>query len=329
MQAYESYLFRPANLHDFDTLFAFAQVAGLTNLPPNRTLLEANIQRSIQSFATPRTRPQSNDFYLFVLEHLPTHTIVGCSGIYAEVGTDSPFYTFHHDKLDHTLHLDQRIHHVSEMVALYLSHDARQKNLGALLSRARYLWMATQPQRFHDHVIAEMRGRIDKADEKPFWSEFAHQFFPASHFNDVDLAVAAHHTRFIEASIPASPISIDTLSKRAEACIGITHISTRAAMLFLEKEGFMKTDEINVFDGGPILKAKVRTLRTIRQAEQKRFAGTRSCTEGPYFLVSTTQHPFTVSLTQLHRDDHACYLPAYVAQNMRLHINDTLCVSVF
>lgn len=331
MQEFEPYLFRAVEARDLDAIFAFSKVAGLTNLPPDRALLRANIQRSMHAFTSPRLSPLPDDFYFFVMENIHTHSLIGCCALYADIGTKPPFYSFQHNKEQHTLLLNSSIRHVSEMAALYLSDEHRKHHMGAFLSRARYLWIASQRERFHGSIIAEMRGHIDKHNENPFWTLFSHQFFPNQEFEQADLEVAAHHTKFIDKHIPHHPIAIDTLDKRAQACMGMTHTATRAAMNLLELEGFIKTDYINVFDGGPILEAKTNKIRTITHSTRVKLAGIRKPTSARAYFIATVNTPFFVSLATVDIDkaNHCCYLDAHVMEKMQLKIHDTLCVSPF
>lgn len=331
MQGYDPYLFRIAEPQDLDAIYAFSKVAGLTNLPPDRDLLRAHIQQCQDCVQHERNAPEPDDFYFFVLENIETKTLLGCCALFADVGNKPSFYTFHHHIQNNTLLLNKTFQHTSEMAALYLSHDHRTQHMGAYLSRARYMWVAAHPERFHHTFIAEMRGRIDKHDAKPFWDFFSHQFFPNQAFEHADLEVAKHHTQFIFDQIPHTHIDIDTLDKRAQACIGITHVSTRAAMALLIKEGFVKTDDINVFDGGPILKANTDSIRTIRHSKHYTFLGTKEMKGDHMHFIATTKTPFLVSLApvMIDEDTQSVHLSNEVVQKMKLEPNDTLLLSAF
>ncbi|MFI4957498.1 MAG: arginine N-succinyltransferase [Gammaproteobacteria bacterium] len=331
MQEYVPFLFRAAQLSDLDAVYGFSQVAGLTNLPPDRELLEHNIRRSLHCFNNPPHAPDPNDFYFFVIENTLTQTPIGCCALYADIGTGFPFYTFHVDEEQNTLTLKTELQEASEMAALYLSPQERMHHMGAFLSRGRYLWIASHPKRFHPTLIAEMRGRVDKQSQSPFWELFVHRYIKDKTFQQADFDLVRHHLEFIDELLPHTPIAIDTLDQRARACIGIPHLATRAAVNLLQHEGFTKTKHINIFDGGPILSIPTKEIQTIARSFTARFAGARHPTSQDVYLVATTSFPFYVSLTtvDIDREKHCCYLPPEVAQRMQLNINDTLRLSIF
>jgi arginine N-succinyltransferase len=331
MEAYLPFLFRPVTHNDLEPLHAFAKVADLTNLPSDRTLLAAHIAHAVKSFESPIEAPRAEDFYLFVMEDTRTGQLAGCSAIYADVGTHSPFYSFKWDKKNETLLLNTDIHHVSEMAALYLSPDYRMHHMGGFLSRARYLWIIAHPQRFHDDIIAEMHGRVDKNQQSPFWEGVVHPYIQDKNFAQADKEVFLHHTDFIQSRIPRILISTRDMNKRTRASMGLPNKVTRAAVPLLLKEGFVQTDYLSLFDGGPILRAHKNELRTIRNSHILQFAGTTSHPSETFYLIGTTAMPFHGILTAANIDleQGCCYLTPEAAHMLSVEKNDTLCLSLF
>ncbi len=329
--AHEPFLFRAARLEDLDALYSFAKVAGLTNLPADRTLLEAHLRRAIASFANINGQPSSNRFYFFVLEAIHTRQLVGCSAIYSEVGTQTPFYSFKWDPRNETLLLNTDINNVSEMAALYLSPHHRARHLGEFLSRARYLWIAANPDCFHDRLMAEMHGRTDKNKQSPFWEGVVHPFIENKNFEQADREVFLHHTQFIQSCIPRVPISLSKMGKRTLASIGLTHKLSQTAMQLLIKEGFTKTAYVSLFDGGPILYAYKKNIHTIRNGMMLKFAGTKQHVSNVHYLVGTTGMPFYALLAhaEVDLDKGCCYLTPSTAEALSLTTQDTLFLSVF
>ncbi len=250
MKGFEPFLFRAVRLSDLDAVYAFAQTAGLTNLPPDKIVLADYIQQSVTTLSTSHQCPKPSDLYFFVMEDLRTETLAGCCAIYADIGNDPPYYLFRYDdqKPDPTLLLSTDVKSVSEIAALYLAPEYRSNHLGSFLSRARFVFMASHLNYFHDIIIADMRGRRDRDQMSPFWEDFSHRYIKHKNFIEADLEVARHHPAFIDESLPHKPIPVQQLTKRARACIGTPDRKTRPAYAVLIEEQFYPSRYVNVFD---------------------------------------------------------------------------------
>jgi len=197
--AYETRtVIRPVRLEDLEVLVDLARQTGpgLTSLPADKGLLRERVENSLTSFAKTITHPNAED-YLFVLEDTATHTIVGCSAIIAAIGYDQPFYSFHVstlmqmcESLDVTrqhqvLHLVNDYTGDTEIGSLFLLPAYRAHGNGLLLSRCRFFYMANEPQRFAETVVAEMRGVLDEQGYSAFWQGLGKHFF-AIDFTEAD-----------------------------------------------------------------------------------------------------------------------------------------------
>lgn len=269
---------RPVRIEDLDAIITLASTAkaGLTSLPKDAALLESKIHHSIASFAKMVKTP-SQELYLFVMEYLPQHKIIGTAAIFAQVGNQTPFYSFeieemikespsvNKSKIIRLLHLKSFQPISSEIGTLYLLPEFRRCGVGRFLSLSRFLFMAANSQRFESTVIAEMRGVNDDSGKSPFWTHVGKKFFDMK-FVEADLE-SARSKSFIEELAPKQPIYINLLPKEAQKVIGQPHQNTVPAQRLLLKQGFQKTNNIDIFDAGPKLKANFSDIYTIAQSK--------------------------------------------------------------
>jgi arginine N-succinyltransferase len=273
-----SFRVRPGRIEDSDAIYEMAKLTGggFTNLPAERSTLEAKLARSEESFSR-ESDEQSSDLYVFVLEDPDNGTIRGTCQVFGQVGVGQPFYSYHRSTLtqtspelgqtfrNETLNLTTDLEGCSEVGGLFLHPDSRAGGLGALLARSRYLFIKQHRARFGDCTLAELRGVIDEAGNAPFWDALAGKFF-AMTFPEADGFNAVHGTEFIADLMPKTPIYVALLPDSAKAVIGQPHPSGRAALRMLESEGFVYDRYIDIFDGGPTVTANTDNIRTIRES---------------------------------------------------------------
>src|SRR5207302_2108739 len=116
-------LVRPVSLADLDQLEALAALTGvgLTTLPQDRDYLAKRIRNSERAFAEIPDKP-GGESYLFVMEDLPTHAVIGTSGIASKVGGFEPFYSYAIEKS--VFHSDViGVHKEVPILALHEEHD--------------------------------------------------------------------------------------------------------------------------------------------------------------------------------------------------------------
>ncbi len=272
------FVFRPVRESDLgDLAVLVGRIAdGLTSLPENPDFLENKIHESLRSFYPKITAP-GPERYLFVLEESASGKVVGTSGVIARVGGFDPFYTYDIrtepqvypplgiDTRTRVLHLKKSHKGPSEISSLFLHPDHRRSGWGKTLSLARFLFMRQRPERFEKSVIAELRGYIGPDGKSPFWEAVGAPFFRKDYYT-ADILSGLGEKAFIEALMPKHPIYVCLLPEAARNVIGHVHHDTLAARRLLESEGFHTTSEIDIFDAGPLLKAEVRALRTVRAA---------------------------------------------------------------
>ncbi len=269
-------IIRPISRKDQDIFaeFSFESLLGMTNLPRNREKLLEKIIHSETSFLQQVEHPGQEEYY-FVLEDLTTGRIGGTCGILAQsiqslthyyrvetISTHAKFFSA--PKEIKVLKIINNSFNASEVCALYLQPTFRHSGQGRLLSLSRFLFIASQRQRFKKKVIAELRGYIDLRQISPFWEAIGRHFCNLS-FVELMAQIDQAHT-FIADILPQFPIYIDLLPKEAQEVIGKTHDSTKPAYQMLLQEGFTFNQEIDVFEGGPILSANIADIRTIKQS---------------------------------------------------------------
>ncbi|MDX2110474.1 MAG: arginine N-succinyltransferase [Verrucomicrobiota bacterium] len=270
------YHIRPSHLSDLDGILELIRASGdqLTTLPNDPQFIEQRLHESQRAFY-PRISAPGGEYYLFVLTDGSGGPILGTSAIVARVGGFDPFYTYEIrgesfaykpvgvNQTVNTLHLKRSHKGPSEICSLFLRPDCRSGGLGRLLSLSRFLFLATFRERFDKEVIAEIRGWLDNDGHSPFWEAIGRHFFQQDFFS-ADVISGLGNKDFIEALMPKHPIYAPTLSTEAQSVIGHPHRNAEPAYRLLMKEGFGATNEVDIFDAGPMLRATVDSIITVR-----------------------------------------------------------------
>ena len=270
---------RPITLADLPALETLSQRTGfgLTTLPRDTSLLRRKIRASERGFEklSDDDRPRG-ETYLFVIEELSTGRVAGTSGIVAKVGGFEPNYSYRIETAIHeskslkvrkeiqVLHLAEEHDGPCEVGSLFLSPESRKGGAGRLLSLSRFLFMAQFPEYFDPELIAEMRGVMDDQGHSPLWDALGRHFF------DIDYPTAdylsAVNKRFIADLMPKHPIYIPLLPPEAQAVIGKVHEQTEPAMRMLENEGFSRYGHVDIFEGGPVVRCSLASIRSVRES---------------------------------------------------------------
>ncbi|NDV61778.1 arginine N-succinyltransferase [Puniceicoccales bacterium CK1056] len=272
-------ILRPVRESDHDDLFHLVGTIGhgLTSLPNDPDFLAHRIDDSIRAF-DPRIRKPGGELYLFVLEDVASGKIIGTSGILSRVGGFDPFYTYtireqeqNYPPLEirtclQTLHLTKNHKGPTEICSLFLHRDFRSGGLGKLLSLARFCFMKSFPERFDNEVIAELRGYINDQNLSPFWEAVGVKFFEKDYYT-ADILSGLGEKEFIGVLMPKFPIYVSLLPESARSVIGRVHPHTEPARRILMQEGFKETNEVDIFDAGPILMADREELGTWKAAK--------------------------------------------------------------
>jgi arginine N-succinyltransferase len=269
---------RAARRSDLRAFYNLAKLTGggFTNLPAEKSTLEAKLEQSAAGFEREGDTP-GDDLYVFMLENVATKQIRGTCQVFGAVGTKHPFYSYLISTLtqksaelgktfrNQTLTLTNDLEGASEVGGLFLHPQERAGGLGMLLARSRYLFIKAHRERFGDTVLAELRGVMDEGGHSPFWDAIGGRFFDLS-FPEADEFNAIHGTQFIADLFPKAPIYVSMLPESARAVMGQPHPSGKAALKMLENEGFIWDGYVDIFDGGPTVIARTDSIRTIRKA---------------------------------------------------------------
>ena len=323
-------LIRPIQAQDWDALWALAHKTGpgFTSLQPDEASVRRKLDWALASFDA--DEPLDEALYLFVLEDSETNNIVGLCGIESAVGLSEPWYNYRVGTLVHasrelgvhnpikTLTLSNDHTGCSEICTLFLDPDYRHSKNGSLLSKSRFLFMAEFAQRFTDSVIAEMRGFSNGDGESPFWEGLGRHFFSID-FTRAD-QLSGQNKVFIAELMPRHPIYTNLLPEAARDVIGLTHDNTTPARRLLENEGFRYTGYIDIFDGGPLLEARVQDIRVVRDS---RYCKVNTCQREaggePFLLANTALQEFRCCLGQVALEgNHIVSITPAVAESLNV-----------
>jgi arginine N-succinyltransferase len=262
---------------DLDGLMNLAgQVGGgMTTLKADRGVLGARVEVACASFAE-QIAPERRD-YLFVMEDTRSGALVGVCAIKGAVGLEEPFYNYRIGTLVHssselkvfsrmeTLYLSNDLTGCSELCSLFLHPDYRSGTNGKLLSKSRLLFIAQFPHLFAEKLIAEMRGFLHPDGTSPFWDSLGRHFFKME-FERADDLTGLGKKSFIAELMPRHPLYIAYLPQEAQDAVGRVHVDTAPARRLLEQEGMYYEGYVDIFDAGPVLQARVRELRAVRES---------------------------------------------------------------
>ena len=247
---------------------------GFTTLPVNEDRLAHRVRWAQRAFAEQVERADAD--YLFVLED-DEQRVVGVSAMAGAVGLREPWYNYRLgvtvssapdlgiQRQIPTLFLNNELTGQSELCSLFLRHDQRNGSNGRLLSLGRLLFVAEFPHLFGEKMIAELRGSADENGCSPFWDSLGRHFFQMD-FTHADHLSGLGNKAFIAELMPRQPLYTCLLTEQAQAAIGQTHPNTQPALKILQAEGFAHQGYIDIFDGGPVIEAPIRSIRTVRDS---------------------------------------------------------------
>lgn len=332
---------RNARNTDLDGIVELAQKSsiGLTTLPKNKELLKKRLSLSTQSFKKNVEEP-ANEYYLFVLEDTLNQKIIGTSAIQAITGYDIPFYSYHvstYSRKSPTLNkrTEYKVLNLvndnqgrSEICTLFLDPDYRGQQIGLLLSKARFLFIAQQKHRFTLDIIAELRGFFNEKDESPFWEHVGRHFFQMT-YAEVDQLILTTNNQFIEDLMPQFPIYLPLLAEEAQGVLGKPHQYTLPAMKLLLQEGFRYKNYIHIFDAGPVLEAEISDIRTINLSREMVVTSITDDVMSQRYLLANKSLDFrAVSSFALVSDvDHSCIISEKTATALQVNCGDTIIIS--
>jgi len=266
---------RPVRHDDLDGLYRLAEIAGagFTSLPRDKKTLAGNIEKAASTFSRNQMNP--NDYFLLVMED--DNKIVGTSAAYSRTGSREAFYAYRLMSVTHfshslrketrssLLHLTNDYTDCSEVGTLFL--DPEYRGNGHWLSKCRYMLMAQNLNRFAPDVIAELRGWMNEHNESPVWNAIGAHFFNMS-FDEADRLSGTGSNQFITELMPKYPIYTNLLPQDAREALGKPNAAGVRAMELLLAEGFEYEGLVDIFDGGPMVRGRIKQLRSVQSARK-------------------------------------------------------------
>jgi arginine N-succinyltransferase len=278
------FLLREAIPADAQHILRLARLLDSINLPTEEADLLALMERSFSSF---RGEMQSREegVYLFVLESMMSHDLVGAAMIIAKHGTlDSPhFYLEMAEDQRYSKTLKKMFRHTyltlrrcidgpTELGGLivdpaYRLHPAK---VGKQLSFVRFLYIAMHPECFADEVLAEMMPPLTEDKESLFWECYGKRV-TGLRFREAD-KLSIKDKEFIDALFPPIPLYVCMLPVEVQEQLGKVGPESQGAVYLLEKIGLRFLHHLDPFDGGPFYGAKVKDLALVQQFRRYRLA---------------------------------------------------------
>ncbi|MBS3804930.1 MAG: arginine N-succinyltransferase [Oleiphilaceae bacterium] len=283
--------------------------------------------------------PETTDRFLFVLEDTGHGRIRGLAGIDASAGHGQPFYNYRRDALIHACHdlgVSRRIDVLypshaltgqSLLCSLLIEPELRQSHALALLSRARLLFIAQHREQFADEVVVELKGLQTETGEVPFWDSLGRHFFHMD-FEAADRYSSELSKTFIAELMPPNPIYVTLLTDSAQAAIGVSHPLAVKSRDLLHREGFRESRYIDIFDGGPVLRAQIDRLETVVSGLTLVFRPGESAHGLLYLVASARDDDFRCVLSPLIEGlDGAAVIPAEMASALGICAGDRVQVA--
>lgn len=253
---------RPVMLDDVDMLLEMVQKSsgGLSSLQPRREFLLDYINGSVKSFSGKKPVEEPHKYLLGMYQQ---KRLIGCAAVKTQIGFESPFINFDiiGDGLDQYLVASSRFTGATEVGSLFLHPDFRAYGLGKYMAKVRYLLMASEPWRFGDTIIAELRG-ICGPEGSPLYDHLFKDKLEKT-FLQADTEYFDRNPDALGDIVPIGRVDVSEFPLNVRATIAQPHPSGNAALRMLQYEGFIFSGTIDLFDAGPIVYAYRDTLRTI------------------------------------------------------------------
>ena len=311
----DTYLFRPIRREEAPQLLTLVQQSsgGLSSLQPRLAFLEDYIETSEASFSGVKDIEIPHKYLLGMFE-TRSNRLIGCAAVKTQIGNDSPFINFDiiGDGRDQTLKASSRFQGATEVGSLFLHPDYRKDGLGRYLAKVRYLLIASEPWRFGESIIAELRG-LCGAHGSPLYDYLFEEKLEKT-FLQADAEYYDRNPDALGDIVPIGEISTESFPLDVKASLGQPHPSGMSAMRLLQSEGFIFSGTIDLFDGGPIMSSHRDTIRTIMKAQSAKISASPSGAQGEATLIASGKVG----------DFRAVLTPAQIGQNGVLVLPDAL-----
>ena len=305
---------RPVAAADIPALKALAGSASpaVHTLPRTSEAIQHAVDRSLASFASRPDLP-TDEHYLFVLESADGD-LVGSAAISATAGSNGTFFAFRNDmfhQVSHDLGVSNHVRAItlcsdltghSQLSGFFVRADCWSGEEASLLSRARLLFAASAPHRFNDRFFAALPGVIDADGASPFWEAIGRKFFQNDFLAVERLIEGVRNRTLIVELMPHYPLYVPLLPLQAQAVIGKVHKEGRRPFDILESEGFHPDGYVDLFDGGPVMRACQGGLRSFSASMRRRIASraidAKPAGDGLYLLATMRDEKFRAALAR-------------------------------
>lgn len=269
---------RPAQYSDLDALAELAAGVSALDVSLRNDVreLERLIALSEDALAADIEFPGEEQYLMIALD--ASGVPVGAMLVVAAAGHPGADYSFRNETIVHASH-ELGVNH--RLYALTLSHELSGFTLlrpplvlpGALrpvvertLLQACLSFIAENPARFAEDLIAPLPGIVDEQGESPFWSAVGSKFFGVS-YRDAERHALGKDRSFMAELMPHHPIYVPLLPEDAQNALGQTRSEFMSAYALLIDEGFEAERYVDVFDGGPIFYVKRDLARSVHDGQ--------------------------------------------------------------
>lgn len=262
---------------DHDDLVRVAKHLNSVNLPEDVEAVRGIIDHSVQSFLGKVAAKRAE--YVFALEDLQTGHVVGTSMVIGQLGRrDAPYIYFDvrsEEKYSSTL--DKHFHHTvlrigysydgpTEIGGIVLLPEYRlgTERLGQFLSYVRFLFIASNRDRFRDEVLAELLPPLEPDGTSHLWEALGRHFTGLSYMEADKLS--KKNKEFIKGLFPEGDVYASVLRVEAQKVIGEVGPQTKGVEKLLERIGFRYCERVDPFDGGPHFLANTDEITLVQDS---------------------------------------------------------------
>jgi arginine N-succinyltransferase len=271
---------RQSYQEDVDQVLAVAKHLDTVNLPADKKHIETILEKAEKSFSG--VLPATEREFVFVLEDMSKHRIIGTSIIYAQHGSKRAPHIFFRVERDErysytldkyfvhqTLRIGYNYDGPTEIGGLILLPEYRrnQEALGKALSFVRFLYIRMHREMFRDQVLSELLPPLEADGTSTLWEHLGRSFTGLS-YQEADL-LSKDNKEFINALFPDDPIHTELLPDPVRRNIGVVGPGTKGVEKMLTRIGFRYANQIDPFDGGPHFTAHTDDISIVREATQR------------------------------------------------------------
>ena len=268
------YLIRPIVMADADALLNLITESsgGLSSLQPRLDFLKDYIATSEKSFGGQYPLEKPHKYLLGMFEPSPLSgkdggRLIGCSAVKTQIGIESPFINFdlQGDGQDQFLKASSRFKGATEVGSLFLHPDFRDSGLGRYLAKVRYHLIGSEPWRFGDMIIAELRGICGK-EGSPLYDHL-YEYKLDKTFLEADAEYFDRNPDSLGDIVPIGNVPTYDFPIDVKMSLAQPNPTGIGAMRLLQSEGFIFSGTIDLFDAGPIMSVHRDTIRTTMQTK--------------------------------------------------------------